>query len=286
MWIKVLRLLKLLLKCYFLVSGILMPFLGCGLILLFWRMHGHLPIGYAVPPGTQVYAVPNSTLQAGTLPIPKKALSAKELAYGEKQMEEMVRDRPEMGRCVHKGDPIWQFCARQFGGEASGVSIDWNNSLPDGANGDHQIPYGSQVGYIRVRSYDPGRKQDNTCEELWSYAVYELCNIRSNKQQEVIWYAALSGKINRQEYIKRSAVLEYQALPYTVWIYNTLWKPGMEAKGIETTPDLWGLDVPDTADEWLAQYTDPNGYPWDYGKQYDDAVMPILRQRSNDESRP
>lgn len=268
---RVLRFVKLLLKCYFVASGLLVLIVACLVIWIYWRAQSNLG-GY----GTRY-----DTLKVVLQPIPKKALSAKELAFGEEQVETMVRDRPEMSRYVQKGDPVWDFCARQFGGEAIGAGIEWNNSLPVGANSDYQIPDGNQSGDICVRIYDPYTHKKNTCEELWSYALYELCNIRSNKQQEVVWDDMLSGKINRSEFIKRKAQLEYQAYPYTVWIYNTLWKPSMEAKRIKTTPSLWGLTVPDTADAWFEQYryTDQNSYPWNYGKEYDEAVMPILQQR-------
>lgn len=272
-----LRVLTLLVKIYCLLSGVLVFFAGLGLLgyLLMLQTQRVRPVHFMGSSGT---------VQAQSIPPPKRPLSSADMAFGEKQVETMVRDRPEMGKYVHPGDPIWEFCAHQYGGEAIGQRILWNSAPPvGGATAEHELPYMGSVGKIRVSLIDPERKTSNTCEELWSYACFELCNIRQFKSQDDAWDAALTGKINRQEYIKRASQLEYRAYPYTLWIYNTLWKPAMDTKGIQTRPELWGSTIPGTVDAWFAQYEfeESKTYPAvPYGTGYDEATMPILRQNA------
>lgn len=193
----------------------------------------------------------------------------------------MVKDRPEMGRYVRKEDPIWQYCARQYGGEAIGEHIVWNNTQPlDRFNASHIVPHHGKAGQILVAVQRAGAARANNCEELWLMATYELFNIRNHTRQDAVWEAALSGEIDRTEYIRRTALLEYEAFPYLAAAYKALWKPAVEAKGIKTTPSEWGLTLPGTGEEWLKQYGEPRPYPWGvYGKNYDEAMLSLLRAR-------
>ena len=150
----------------------------------------------------------------------KTNLSAEDLAFGELQVERMVRDRPEMARYAGKTDPVWGFCERAFAGEAIGERIYWESSLPVGGEyqSDHQEPYKGRPAYIRIRKdYASGYLEGSPlpCEELWSCAVFEIENLRNHGAFTMLFELALKGKLSREQWIGEHTRLEYAALRRT-----------------------------------------------------------------------
>ena len=223
---------------------------------------------------------------AETLPNPMAHPSPAALAFGEKQVERMVADRPQMKQYVQKGDSVWQYCARQFAGEACGQKITWNPDPPhppDDYDADHQYPTDTQQGYIRIRRLSGAgamRGKERNGEDMWQNAIFELNNIRSAKQFDRLFEDALAGKLSKEQWIKGNTQLEYTAYRNSVRIYRILWLPLMRSKGIASNPDLWWPDLPDTYEAWIALYTDKSSYPWDsWGKSYDDDIVPYLKSK-------
>jgi hypothetical protein len=210
-------------------------------------------------------------------------LSVADLAFGEEQMQRMVKDRPEFARHISKEDAIWQFCVRAFTGAAIGEHIVWNNSLPDGDNyrSDNLGPYEGSPGYIQIRknfASGENRGRPLSCEELWSCAVFELENIRNHKAYMVLYYRALDGKLSREEWIRGCTRLEYDALNRTSKDFVNLWLPLIGTRHITLHKSFWGANIPDTYQGWISLYRDPNSYPWDvYGTYYDHQVVPYVR---------
>jgi hypothetical protein len=217
------------------------------------------------------------------LPEPKINLTQEDIAFGELQVERMVKDRPEMGRYVTKTDPVWKFCARAFAGEAIGERIFWESSLPTGREyqSDHQDPYQGQKGNIRIRKqYASGDLAGTglSCEELWSCAVFEIENLRNHAAFIALFESGLQGKLSREEWIREHTKLEYGALRRTAAQHQKLWQPMAEARGIRSSSEYWGIDVPNNYESWISLYTDPKGYPWDaYGRWYDREILPYAR---------
>jgi len=210
-------------------------------------------------------------------------LSNADIAFGEAQMDQMIKDRPEFARYVSKHDDVWQFCVRAFAGAAIGEHIIWNNSLPENERylADHLGPYDGHPGYIQIRknvaSGDrPGRPL--TCEELWSCAVFELENIRSHRAFLALYYRALDGKLSREEWIRGCSRLEYEALKRTRNDWVKLWLPLVAARHIRASGYHWGANVPETYEAWISRYWDPNSYPWDvFGDYFDKEMAPFVK---------
>jgi hypothetical protein len=221
---------------------------------------------------------------------PTRSLSAADLAFGKQQVERMVKDRPEMARYVRPTDPVWKYCQRAFAGEAIGQRVYWDSALPDTDEtaAEHMGPVGNDPGYIRVREkYATGFQKGTplTCEELWSSAVYELENIRGTKGFDALYKLACDGKLTREQWIRENTKLEYGACRRTAKLYRTLWLPVAKARGNPTVGTEWFADAPSTYEGWISLYTDPNGYPWnDWGRYYDDEVVPYLRSLNRSES--
>jgi len=113
---------------------------------------------------------------------------------------------------------------------------------------------------------------------MWACVVFELENIRGWRADAKLYQMALSGQLTREEWVRESSRLEHSALRRAAADCNLLWRPIARSKHLRTTPGFWGLDTPETYDEWIALYTDPNGYPWNaFGRYYDQQVIPYLR---------
>jgi hypothetical protein len=219
------------------------------------------------------------------LPPLKTELSPDELAFGERQVNQMVADRPALARGVSTNDALWQFCVRAFAGETIGEPILWKNAEPRGDEyqSDHQGPYRGQRGYIRIRkncAYGSERGQPASCEQLWSCAVFEIENMRNSKAFDALFKMALRGEVSREEWTRENSRLEYEALRRTAEDYRRLWRPLVLAGRVSSTAHLWGANIPQTYESWISRYRDPNSYPWDvYARDYDRQIMPYVRSR-------
>jgi hypothetical protein len=196
-------------------------------------------------------------------------------------MARLAADRPELTRYVSKADPVWQFCARAFAGELLGERIRWDSGLP--ANdypADHATPTKDQKAFIRVRkTYASGenRGQPLSCEELWACVVFELENIRSSKAFLALHERGLRGELTREQWIGEHTRLEYNAFRRTAHNYARLWQPIGLSRALTSQSEQWGIGLPPTYEAWLAQYRDPNGYPWNpYGRFYDNVIVPYV----------
>jgi hypothetical protein len=58
-------------------------------------------------------------------PLKKYPVTAADLAFGKKQVDQMMHDRPVMALLVKKGDVIYEWTVRQFAGESLGHRIMW-----------------------------------------------------------------------------------------------------------------------------------------------------------------
>lgn len=220
-----------------------------------------------------------------------RELSEAEVAFGAEQVDRMVKDRPEMARSVFKTDALWQFCARCFGGGATGENILWDSALPEdkGYESENLGPFDGRKGFIRIRKIHAStetRGQPLTCEELWCCAVFELENLRNHPAFRALYQMALKGQLTREDWVRENSQLEYTALRRTARDYRALWRPLARARHLSETPSLWGVDCPSTYEAWIIQYTDPNGYPWDaFARYYDQQIVPYLRSVQREVSR-
>lgn len=58
-----------------------------------------------------------------------------DLVHGDRQLRQMLKDRPNMVKWVKPGDSIWRWTVRQFAGEGLGQRINWSNELRLTING-------------------------------------------------------------------------------------------------------------------------------------------------------
>ena len=118
------------------------------------------------------------------------------------------------------------------------------------------------------------------CEQLWACAVFELENIRGTKAFGSLHQQACRGELTRAQWIFENARLEYLASRRTAKLYESLWRPMTEDRGVLTDCNEWYVGGPETFEEVIAQYDDPNGWPWNFwGRYWDEEIEPFLKGR-------
>lgn len=209
-------------------------------------------------------------------PLKKYPLTASDLAFGQKQVDRMMHDRPTMSQLVKKGDVIYNWTVRQFAGESIGHRILWMPTFPPKipllANAYNYGPDDSSYGYIFIRDkYPTGRRKGKSIysEELWAYVVFESFNITNWRGFSSVNAAAFSRKISKDDYISQIAQLEFLASKRVSQFYEEVWRPWAAKSGATARPYLWFMKEPNSFEEWIKRFTDPTGYPYIYVAYYD-----------------
>jgi hypothetical protein len=220
---------------------------------------------------------PNGRLQRGVwrantfvrLLRPPYQLSTQHLAHGKKQLQQLLLDRPSMSQLVALDDPIAEWVILQLAGASIKTPIYWQDSasrsfpIPSGVNAVHAYPTAKTEARVWVRPNDnSGLAPSGVAEQQWAGLVYELHNIQNGSAFEAIEEDAKKLRCTQAEYIERYARLEYQAAQATAQFYRELWKPFCQSKGRSTIPQYWFYYLPSTFEEWMAGFTNPEGYPW------------------------
>ena len=204
-------------------------------------------------------------------------MSYENILHGETQLQAILVDRPNMTSIVRKDDILWQWVVHKLAGEDIESPIFWQANaspmfpIPTGVNAVHAYPTSKTEGRVWV-------KNNSDSEAMWAGLVFELHNIKNGKAFQKIEEDAKHWRCTKEEYIRRYAELEYKAAKETVVFYNDIWVPYCESKGIKPNPQLWFYYLPDTFEQWMDSFTNPNGYPWHpYSAYYDRLIKTIVK---------
>jgi hypothetical protein len=195
-----------------------------------------------------------------TLPLHDKSA----LEHGQKQLEQILRDRPQMNSNLRSSDLLWVWAAAKFGEKIEGAEVDWDASPPSvgQTEADHLPPYGGQPGRIRVRKSDIPSGDPRTFETLWVDAVFELHNIEHAKEFARIEGQAFDGSITQDQFVKAMFSVERKTAERTRRWYLEIFLPHAKRYKIPTDPERWYCRMWGTADEEFAKLTDKGDYPW------------------------
>jgi len=127
---------------------------------------------------------------------------------------------------------------------------------------------------MRIRSYESpppvGENPKRAFDVQWSRAAFEFFNLENARAYDALRTRVLVGALDRDGWIRGVANLEYIALRKKADFYKASWSHWMQARRIRSNPALWGVSIPDSYEEWLSTFTNPQGYPWGvYGPDYD-----------------
>lgn len=220
--------------------------------------------------------------------VAKEPLSAELIAHGVRQVENMIKDRPNMGayptdtgfRLVKPTDPFYDFAVRKFAGEDTESPVFWDATKPV-EEAESRGSYNDDVGLIRVdREINSGNAGEwkgtqKAFEALWSQAIFELNNISDFAVSLELYERALSGRIEREAYIMAMAKKEHVAYLTTNKFFKESWVPwAIEVQLKPTTQRFvvaWEMGQA-SFEDWISKYTDRKSYPWvPYGEIFDEA---------------
>ena len=241
-----------------------------------WNYWGYTFDHYVLPARKET--IPTSGFRLKNL-FRKRPLPTKDIHYGEKQLRQMLRDRPDMNKHITKNDPLWEWATKQFAGEYLSAPIEWDGAATpaSGAGLEYTLPFEGQRGSIRI---------NDASEYLWALAIFELNNIAMAKAAEHVYQKAFRGELRKEEFILGLARTEYTAIRNTQKFYKTIWRPWCKKKGLFSSNkeywNIWSINSSRNFTDWINQFTDQDQYPFNcYGYDYDKYVRPhILKTRA------
>jgi tetratricopeptide (TPR) repeat protein len=210
-------------------------------------------------------------------PSPEIRLSAAALRHGQRQVAQILHDRPGMAQFGPESEFLCRWAERKFAGEDLGTRIDWDPSPPQHSDAEHLAPAGDEHAAILVAAdYQSGPKQGRPrgFEELWAGAIYELHNVTFAPQFVRLNGEADEGKVTKRAFVAGILGYEIRAAQQTRAFYLHVFLPWAEKKKLPTDPTLWFCDWWDTPEEVLQSVKDQAAYPWQpYARTHDWATV-------------
>lgn len=131
--------------------------------------------------------------------------------FGRSQVEEVIRDRPEMGKVINREPALREMLESGFEGDAWSGRVHWDDQEPTGpTSAEHWSQYRGQPTSVRV-SKNPKTSAVDKCEML----AFELYNVGFDKEFFRLANAAIEKRIARDDYVTSLVRLEFEALMKT-----------------------------------------------------------------------
>jgi tetratricopeptide (TPR) repeat protein len=178
-------------------------------------------------------------------PWPKKSITIEDIQHGERQVQQMLLDRPAMRGHGENVDVLYNWAVRKFAGEDLGQKVFWDKSAPP--------PYTTCANYssatirpgtIRLaNNYIDGSEKgkERSFEELWHDAVFELYNIANAEDFWRLVTEAAEGKLTKQEYVAKFVGFEFRAIEKTRSFYIHVFIPWTKEHRKTSHPAFWFL---------------------------------------------
>ncbi|HEX4128796.1 MAG TPA: hypothetical protein VHZ24_02050 [Pirellulales bacterium] len=217
-------------------------------------------------------------------------LSTDDIAYGEHQMQQLLKDRPEMAQHGITDSPIYRWTVRRFAGEGIGIRTEWDCRPPSqnekGHYAEHDIALGDAPPRIRLAK-EPNDKDGKPYADvfswLWAGLVFEFYNLENSSEFLRLHVAAILGTVTTEQYVEGMLRAEFQAVDKLKAFYVTEFLPWARDEKVLTEPATWYMNWWGTLDHWRDYFSDKERYPWTYGKYYD-AVLEWRERKADVES--
>jgi hypothetical protein len=190
--------------------------------------------------------------------------------FGQRQLEQMLNDRPDMQDAVPPSHPVRQWLIDGFDGKRLGRRVYWVADSPtSGQSADSKGPDEDGLHFIRLSG-----GTELSAIDKWASAVFEMAN------REEDWHAveleALHGKLDADGYARKCVALENSAFNKTAQFFRQ--HPLRQDRRSE---DSWYNWV--TSDGVLIEVQSPDAIAKDgnfdyFQKQYEASYLPYVRQ--------
>jgi len=128
--------------------------------------------------------------------------------FGERQLDQMLDDRPDMRDEVARSHTVVAWLIDGFNGDRLGQRVYWNaNSPRSGRPAEHGPSYGSYPPYIAISG-----GTETTAVDKWAAVIYEMHNLENSEDFKRISEAAIKGTFDADAFADECVKMEFAAL--------------------------------------------------------------------------
>ena len=131
--------------------------------------------------------------------------------FGERQISQILEDRPEMRGVVTRNSPIWKFVEERFETGDCGARIYWVSNEPvSGQDAEYALRYGNTPTHVFLTS-----KNTVSGVDKWASLVFELHNTENVDAVSELSTDVKKGRVGKSQFVERGIKLEFEALKKT-----------------------------------------------------------------------
>jgi hypothetical protein len=179
-----------------------------------------------------------------------QATQVADLAFGHAQVEQFMRDRPEVKPVLVKEVALRNQLERGFGGLETGFRVYWNNREPGVRLADYRPRYNEAPARVRITK-DPLVSGADKCVKL----VMELEHAKSDNRYTAIQRMAYFGQMSREDYARSNTYLEFLSVQRARKFFQQHPLPPSEAG----SSYKWLLRFPTEFSDYLKSLSDGGG---------------------------
>ena len=215
---------------------------------------------------------------------PKGTIGSSATQHGERQLRQMLRDRPAMGRFGERAAVLYEWAVRKFAGEDLGRKIFWDVSDPPpftSCANDLLSADGPGVIQVCGRHVDgPNKDGERSFDELWRDAVFELYNVTNAADFRRAVAEASTGKLSKEDFVNKIMDSESLAAEKTRAFYIHVVMHWAKRNRVPTHPSTWYLARRSNSGESLLRLvTEKDPYWRAYARRYDLIVLDSLARK-------
>jgi hypothetical protein len=136
---------------------------------------------------------------------------AKALTFGDKQLLQLLNDRPTMNGILDPHDEICKWVIQQFNSNSTEHRVYWDHNEPiSGRPAESLRAYDTHPAVIRLT-----KSTATSARDKWLMLVYELHNLQNAKGFENLDILAVTGEIDKKQFSEECFALEFKAMVQT-----------------------------------------------------------------------
>jgi hypothetical protein len=137
-----------------------------------------------------------------------------EIRYGQRQVDQILDDRPDMKNVLGAGHPIVMWVVDRFERGDERRRIIWDHTEPaSGRSAEHMTYYHGYPAAVRISSAG-----DTTGLDKWAFLVFELQNIENDLAIQKLIANVSSRNMSPKEFGIRCTELEHEAIVRTIYL--------------------------------------------------------------------
>lgn len=139
-----------------------------------------------------------------------------ERSFGERQLDQMLQDRPDMQGIMPESHPVFRWLVDSFNGDRIGQRVYWNAVSPQsGRPAEHAPAYAHYPPFIAISG-----GTETTPIDKWASVVFEMHNLENSSEFEATSRSAVEGKLDADAFAEKCVELEFNALEKTMVFFR------------------------------------------------------------------